>query len=249
MSKHYFAGIPPPPLSLSIYLSFSLCSFIFQETSVACTVTGNSDSSEIFFPRKMVSEEVTLQCRESFNHRTRWISARRWNTKEVSKRGKVVAIRRLNLKIERFGRWLLVDGLPRLASRFVDRRANARVYKYIAGACTAHTHSLGYATAVHSRGVSAALSLAPARFRFEEIRRTTLKKAVFTVLWRLSTSLLPLLFNRLFPSLLFSASLVTRYPFAERATFDISLPIRQQPSEYARTEAFYGPFYVHNCFV
>lgn len=159
----------------------------------------------------------------------------------------MVAIRRLNLKIERFGRWLLVDGLPRLASRFVDRRANARVYKYIAGACTAHTHSLGYATAVHSRGVSAALSLAPARFRFEEIRRTTLKKrfprfydAFLRVYFRSSST---------DSSLPFSASFVARYPFAVRATFDMSLPIWQQPAEYALTETFYGPFYVHNCFV
>lgn len=137
----------------------------------------------------------------------------------------MVAIRRLNLKIERFGRWLLVDGLPRLASRFVDRRANARVYKYIAGACTAHTHSLGYATAVHSRGVSAALSLAPARFRFEEIRRTTLKKAVFTVLRRLSTSLLPLLFNRLFPSL---PNPSLPFSFLLPSLFDIPLPFEQR---------------------
>lgn len=144
----------------------------------------------------------------------------------------MVAIRRLNLKIERFGRWLLVDGLPRLASRFVDRRANARVYKYIAGACTAHTHSLGYATAVHSRGVSAALSLAPARFRFEEIRRTTLKKSGFhrftTPFYEFTSA--PLQSTLPFPSqpfatFLFSASFVARYPFAVRTTFDISLPI------------------------
>lgn len=50
-------------------------------------------------------------------------------------------------------------------------------------------------------------------------------------------------------SLPFSASFVARYPFAVRATFDMSLPIWQQPAEYALTETFYGPFYVHNCFV
>lgn len=52
-----------------------------------------------------------------------------------------------------------------------------------------------------------------------------------------------------FSSFLFSASFVARYPFAVRTTFDISLPIWQQSSEYARTETFYGPFYVYNCFV